>query len=173
MVKVDETKIRDQLIFDLITRRFEIEINRRIGLDQKASSLIGFEGIIVGIFSAGTGLLFPQNSDSGPPFTFILFALIGLGILGVSLLLSLYAFRLREWQSPPDTEYLLREYTKKTWIETLRANAVELSKALVHNTAINDNKAKYVKASWSLLVIGITDFLIFMFNAVISGASVK
>jgi hypothetical protein len=50
----EDTEIkRDDLIFDLIKRRFDAERDTSNNLDSKASSLIGFVSIVVGLVLGG------------------------------------------------------------------------------------------------------------------------
>ena len=50
----EETEKRDQFIYELITDRFRLEWQRTNDLDGKASSVIGFVGIILSL-EAGLG----------------------------------------------------------------------------------------------------------------------
>ena len=49
---------RDDLIFDLIKRRFDSETDRLNNLDSKASSLVGFVSIVVSLVLGGGSLLY-------------------------------------------------------------------------------------------------------------------
>jgi|SoiMethySBSTD1v2_1073268.scaffolds.fasta_scaffold2381454_1 hypothetical protein len=48
---------RDELIFDLIKRRFDGEIDRANKLDSKAGSMVGFVSVVVGLTLGGGSAL--------------------------------------------------------------------------------------------------------------------
>ena len=52
---------RDELIFDLIKRRFDGEIDRANKLDSKAGSMVGFVSVVVGLTLGGGSALSGVN----------------------------------------------------------------------------------------------------------------
>jgi hypothetical protein len=152
-------KERDDLIFELINRRYDSEHARTNNLDSKANSLIGFTSIVVGlILGAGTmdilKLLHAQSA--------IVIYFIGIATLLLSIGFSLWSFRVRSWIMVPKVQTLIEKYTTKSYDEVLKRNAGEMAKAVAFSEVQNNNKAKLIEYSWYCLLIGLTLIFIFM-----------
>jgi hypothetical protein len=145
---------RDELIFDLVKRRYDGELERWDGLDTKAGSLIGFFSIVTSLtLAAGSfnlqGVLDDQYILAG--------FFIGVGLLIISIAFSLICFRIRETIFIPDTNSLVSKYAmgSVSYRETLRVTCGEMSDAVIRLENVNNDKAKWIRYSWSLFVISL------------------
>jgi hypothetical protein len=147
-------KERDELIFDLIKRRYDGEIQRWDGLDSKAGNLIGFFSIVTSLtLAAGSFNLQGVLSDA-----YILTGFFaGIGMLLISIVFSLLCFRVRETIFIPNTDELLSKYGHGTvtYRETLRIMCGEMSDAVVILENVNNDKANWIRYSWTMFVIAL------------------
>lgn len=145
-------KARDELMFDLIKRRYDGEVSRWDSLDAKAGSLIGFFSIVTSLtLAAGSFNL--QGILSDPTNLIVFFG--GIGLLLISILFSLFCFSLRAIVFVPNTEGLLSRYGNKTYRETLDKVMRRMSKAVMRLVQINNEKAVWIRYSWVLFVIAL------------------
>ena len=164
---------RNDLIFDLIKRRFDSEIERTNNLDGKASSLVGFISIVVGLVLGNGSLL--SGADTFDlnillsNYIIAIFYFVGVAFLLLSVGSALVALKIRRWSTVPNVETLINEYTDKAYEEVLKRNAGEMAKAVIESQNQNENKAKFVKLSWNFLLVG----LIIVFLAVIINISLS
>lgn len=161
----EETEKRDQFVYELINDRFRLERQRTSDLDGKASSIIGFAGVIVSL-QAGLGSFLLKKIPKTYEFYIHLYVLFLLGIIFLmcSILCGLKAYYVRTWKIVPDPEYLIEEYAKKdrSRIDILRIVSQEISNAFMENKTTNDDKAKFIRFGFIFLVLGITVITIFM-----------
>jgi hypothetical protein len=152
---------RDDLIFDLIKRRFDSEIERRNNLDGKASNLIGFISIVVGLLlSTGTIEIATLKLE----LSLLVFYFVGIGLLLISIGLALCSFRVRSWIVVPNVQTLINKYTNVDFGEVLKRIAGEMAKAVIYSEKQNDDKAKLIEWSWYLLISGLTVMFIFIIS---------
>lgn len=147
-------KERDELIFDLVKRRYDAEIERWDGLDSKAGSLIGFFSIVTSLtLAAGSFNLQSVLSDSQILAGFF----FGIAMLIISIVFSLMCFRIRVATFVPNTAKLLSKYGKGnvTYRETLRTICGQMSEAVVKLEITNNNKGKWIRYSWTLFVVAL------------------
>jgi cytochrome c biogenesis protein CcdA len=166
----DAEKQRDDLIFDLIKRRYDGEIERINNLDNKAGNLIGLTGVIAG-FLLGASTLTASTLSRNAILSIIYF--IGIGILLVSIGLALWSVRVRKWAAVPDVATLLEKYTNLSYSEVLQSNAGEMKKAVEKAEIQNEQKAKLIGLSWYLLISGLTLVFIFLLISTLSAGANK
>jgi hypothetical protein len=151
---------RDNLIFELIKRRFDGEGERTNSLDGKAGNLVGFISVVVGLFLGGGSLLSGGNiSNSSALFSNHLLAslyFIGVGSLLLSIGSALCALRVRKWITVPNVNTLISDYVTLPCSEVLRRNAGEMAKAVSKTEEQNNSKAKFIEWSWYLLIAGLS-----------------
>ena len=168
---LDEIEQRDQLIYDAINNRFSLERQRTNNLDQKASSIIGFVGIMVSLQVGLGGLLIKEIPKYNNFYVlFSVFFVSGILSLICSIICGLKAYHVKKWKLVPDTEYLIKEYAKKDKSRTdiLRILSAEISDSIKHNGEINDKKAKFIEYSSIFLVLGIALTFIFIFSILLT-----
>jgi hypothetical protein len=164
--KHDDDRDRDELIFDLIKRRVETELNRTNNLDSKAGSIVGFVSILAGLLLGGGSLLFGgQMNNLHFDLTDIKSNLyfFGVALLLLSIGLSLFALRVRKWIAVPNVTTLIERYTELSYEEVLKRNAGEMARSVTDSEKQNNAKGRYLEYSWTLLILG----LIITFTSVI------
>jgi hypothetical protein len=161
----EETEKRDQFIYELITDRFRLEWQRTNDLDGKASSVVGFVGIILSLEAGLGGFLLKEISETSECYALLCFLfLLGLVFLMCSILCGLKAYYVERWEVVPVPKHLIDEYAKKdrSRIDILRIVSAEISDAVKQNEATNDKKAKFIKYSIIFLASGIGMVILFV-----------
>ena len=161
----EETEKRDQLIYELIADRFRLEWQRTNDLDGKASSVIGFVGIILSLEAGLGGFLLKEISRTSECYALLCFLfLLGIIFLMCSILCGLKVYYVKVWKVVPDPEHLIEEYAKKedrSRIDILRIVSKEIADSIKHNEETNNEKVKFIKCSFIFLVSGIGMTIIF------------
>lgn len=168
---IEEKEKRAQLIYDLIADQFHLEWQRINILDGKASSIIGFVGIILSL-EAGLGgfLLKEVSKNSGCYALLCLLFLLSIVLLMGSILSGLRAYYVKTWIAVPDPEHLIEGYTKGNTKENIKKERInilttvynELTGAINENKKANDEKVKFIKGSFIFFVLGIGMTIIFI-----------
>jgi hypothetical protein len=145
----DETIAKDELILDLISRRNNAEFERNNILDNKASGIIGFAGIIIGLLGTLISFLLEKLQPGSSLFiyynSFRVILLFGILCLTASIILCCYAYSIKVYTIVPETENLIEGYARdktKTICTVIRVVAQEISLGIKKNADINDEKAK-------------------------------
>jgi len=160
---------RDELLYELFKRRYDEESARTAKLDDKANNLIGFISIIVGLLmTEGTFKISSLLKNAHLEYLLALY-LVSIGILLASIVKSLYAFRIRTWNTAPAMDDLTGTYDDKSYQIVLVNVNDDLAKSVNHNAKNNDEKAKSLEISWILLLVGL--FCIFAFIIILAIAS--
>jgi hypothetical protein len=153
-------KNRDDLIFDLIRKRFDNERERTNNLDGKAHNLVGYTSVVVGLLLGGGSLLSGGEIFKSSTFlsnsSFAVIYFIGVSLLLISIGFALTALKIRRWSVVPNVQTLINDYTLLSYSEVLQRNAGEMAKAVVNSEEKNNNKAKSVEWSWYFLIAGLS-----------------
>lgn len=154
----EETEKRDYLIYELIIDRFRLEWQRTNDLDEKASGIIGFVGIIASLQALLGGFLLkevPKTYEFYVPVC--IFFILAIILLMCSLLCGLGAYDIKFFKVVPETRHLIEEYAKKdrSRITILRIYSQEFSKAVLINEVKNNNKAEFIKMGLVFAILGI------------------
>jgi hypothetical protein len=158
-IDAEKQQKRDELIFELIKRRYDSESQRTDSLDSKAGSMIGFVSIVASLLlGAATFELLSSSSNIIVLFPY----LVGIALLIGSIILALYSFMIRDWVIVPNVETLLAEYTDLPYDEVLQKNAGEMAKAVVDTMHKNDKKAVFIQMSWYLLIAGLVSIFVYL-----------
>ena len=163
--KAVETEKRDEFIYELISDRFHLEWARTHDLDGKASSVIGFVGIILSLEAGLGGFLLKEISGTSECYALLcILFLLGLLFLVCSILCGLKAYFLKSWEIAPKPKRLIEEYGKKdrSRIAILRIVSQEISKAVKQNKDTNDEKVKFIRHGFMFLVFGIAMVIVFV-----------
>jgi len=151
---------RDELIFDLVKRRYDEERQRTKDLDSKADMLAGFTSIVLSLLIGAGALqllnLIIDNQLIGIPY------FVGVGILLASVISNLMAVRTKPWYVVPDTEDLLSFFITRSYKETLRTNASEMSQSIEDTHMQNEKKVVWIRIGWYLLVAGLSIFFVML-----------
>jgi Na+/phosphate symporter len=171
--KVTEEKeksdtIRDNLIFDLIKRRYDSEWQRINNLDGKANSLVGYISLVTGFLLGSATFAMSSALICRPVLSSVYFG--GIGILIVSIVLALLATRVRKWPNVPNVKVLLESYTSEPYDVVLKTNAATMADAICDIEAQNNEKAMYINRCWYFLIGGLVLVLIFVILFTVTGA---
>ncbi len=172
MGEVEEPDESDkwELIFNLINDRFKSEWNLIDELDTKATSLIGFVGVILSFEGIFAGFFLENISITDNFFK----PLYGIFVISVVVLISamacgLIAFRVQRWPYAPDSVSLLQDYgsnglfypnTSKLDILKDMSDVVSSTIKIVKDK--NNKKAKFIEIGLILLIIGIAFLMVFI-----------
>ncbi len=163
-----ENILRDRFIFDLIEKRAESEQERSITLDSKASNIVGFVGIIIGLLMSVISFFFGTLAENSLLLeyytTYRILLLFSILLLLGAIVTSIHAFFIRDYQIVPSTKVLIENYAKQERDITtiLRIVSQEMSDVLYDNKIIIDNKAKSIKISLIMFVSGMGFVVLFM-----------
>jgi len=164
--KAGETEKRDEFIYELIADRFRLEWQRTNNLDGKASSVIGFVGIILSLEAGLGGFLLKEISKTSECYVLLCFLfLLGLVFLMYSILCGLKAYGVKTWSVVPDPDYLIEEYAKnkdRSRTEILKKVSREISESAKENSVTNEEKAKFIKYAFTFFVLGIGMTILFI-----------
>jgi hypothetical protein len=161
---------RDELLFDLVKRRYDSEWNRIKDLDGKATSFIGFVSVIIGLllgsgtFNLSSALL--HSLLSIPYF-------LGIGTLLISVIFSLRAIKIKKWNAVPNVKTLLNNYAYEPYSKVLVTTRDTMAEATLKIEGQNNSKATLITQSWYLLISGLATIFIFIIIFTISGVGVS
>jgi len=153
------------IIFDIIEKRTNSLSNSSDRIDTKASTLIGFEGVIISILFSTYSLVKPAVD------TFI----VGIIFLFISLFLAIltikpsYKFRI-----DPRPRGLYESYFEKNAEDTLEAITVNIIDSFEKNEKINDKKAILLNFGFYFLIFSLIFIILsaYQFNLVLNISSV-
>lgn len=152
-----ETKTKEigigsaKIIYEAIMKRFELEADRTDGLDDKASNLIGFVGIILGVVSGfgSTYLTIPGDLRLDwssfiqlSPLVSFFFALFSLFL---SFALALISLQIKEFIYVPHAFNLIYDFENSEEKDVIQALSDEYAVAIKENQGVNNDKAKRIR----------------------------
>lgn len=150
---------RDNLIFDLIQKRLDDEIQRTNNLDTKAGNLVGFVSVLVGLLLGAGSLLSGaeifKSSALLSNHTFAPIYFVGVAFLLISIGSSLYALKARRWMIIPNVQTLIDDFTVLPYKEVLQRIGGEMADTVSDMENQNNAKAKLIVLSWYLLTVGL------------------
>jgi len=160
-----------ETIYHCILERFSLEIDRKKELDNKATQLIGFVGIISSMVTilGGTYLNIPNirewNLDSMILLSPIIVFVLALILFFSSFAFVLKALQIKEFTYVPDAFKLIGAYASSDKETILRDLSDDYAIAISDNRKVNDRKADDIKkAVWSLFLA----FPILLFHMILS-----
>jgi hypothetical protein len=158
----DETLERDRFLFELITDTYNSEKTRNNNIDEKASKIIVFVGILISLQSAFGSILL---KDVNTPFYYIyvFFFLLGLIFLIISIICGIHAYRIQKWKDVPKTSAIINYGIEDRDISSvLKIIAKERSKAVEENAEKMKNKTNSIKLGFTFFLLGIITTFIFI-----------
>jgi hypothetical protein len=156
---LDDSK-RDLLIFELIKRRLDNEWRRINDLDSKANNLVGFVSVVISLLLGAATFKLSSTLVCKTNLSILYF--LGISILLTSIIFALTGSKVRRWSDVPDVQYLIENYTNLPYDDVLKRNAGEMANAVVQIEKQNNHKARLIKWSWYMLIIGLATVLLFM-----------
>jgi len=138
-------KSTSAIIFDIIEKRINYLWNSSDRIDAKASTLIGFEGVIISILFSTYSLVKPAVA------TFI----TGTIFLFISLFLAILAIKSYEFRMDPKPRGLYEGYIKKRAEDTLEAITVTVIHSFEENEKIICTKAKLLNYGFYFLLFSL------------------
>lgn len=162
--KEKEILERDQLLFELISDTYNAENSRLIDIDDKASKIVVFVGVLIGLLSSfGTLLLKDIPRTNEFYYYYLTIFILSLTILIGSIICGLLAYRMRKFKIVPNTNTMIKwGKENKDKIDIIRIISQERSKAVNENGEILKSKIKFIRLGYTLLIIGIIITLIFI-----------
>ena len=159
---------KDRIIFDLINDRYKHEFEILNKLDTKATSLIGFTGLIIGL----VGTIIPPLVSALPSnqalnaYYLSYKVIINMGIISLflSILFCLMAYYMKTISLVPDSKELIRQYgeSEESASITLNTTAKMMAYAIDKNYVHQQNKVKFIKIGFYLFGFGVFMVTIFM-----------
>jgi hypothetical protein len=146
-----------EIIHEEIVRRFQYENERTKHLDDKASNVMGFVGIITGLVSSLGALTLQALTNLIA--TVLLF--LAIAALIFSFLFSLQGYRIKEFTVVPNPYFLIGEYEGKDKDQVIRDLDANYAVAIEDNMKLNDRKATWIKRAMYTLLVSV--FLIALF----------
>jgi len=145
MIKEKINKSSSIIIFDIIEKRINYLWNSSDRIDAKASTLIGFEGVIISILFSTYSLVKPAVN------TFI----IGIIFLFISLFLAILSIKSYEFRIDPRPRGLYEGYIEKKAEDILEAITVNIIYSFEENEKINYKKAKLLNFGFYFLLFSL------------------
>jgi hypothetical protein len=153
----------EDFIFERVKERYEFENERFLGVENKASNLIGWTGLFLSILMAGGSILFLRTDEQLKVSAADVYLLAGtLVLLLVSMGISLCAYRIGKYNVVPEPRPLINNYGNKSKKATLSAVVTEMAKAIEKNSLLINSKANWVSISWALFLAGMVVSTIFI-----------
>jgi len=152
--KVDPKSV--DALFEFYKDTFDMEERRKDTLENKASMVLGFSGIIAGLI---TGLL--AGSLSSNPIILIIFFSSVLSFT-ISGLFALLTVKLKNYMAPFNalTPELIDDLVSKDPVVLRNEIVKNYSDALINNQTLNNQKAKHLVIAFYSATIGIAMTLI-------------
>ncbi len=150
-----EEKQRDKLIYEMIVNRYDLEWRRTNDIDSKASSVIGFAGLLATVLAtltAGITVIFP-HARYGWLF------LLPLGLFVVSAGFGLWGYWMSKFITINPIN-LIEEYQNRTEEELIQRVAATTAEDTMKNYKFNQRKAVWVYVAFIFLIIAISLFLV-------------
>lgn len=152
--------VRNNLLLDLVKRRYDSEVQRIRDLDSKANNMTGYVSIAISLL-IGTGTFGVVGKISNS--TYYIPYVIGLILLTVSFLFALSAIAIRKYRFVPRPETLIKKYLKESPRVITLSMLASMSDAVTRIIKKNEDKALKITLSWAFLLAGIGSMMIFVF----------
>ena len=147
---IEEAK-RDRLIYEIVVRRYDQEMQRATDLDTKANNVIGIAGLLVTI----VGGIISLSSNIGNP-TLLLMPEI---LLVMSAGLGLLAHWIKNYSAIQPIA-VIEEYKERSKIQLLREYTYQTAQNTMDNHLVNTEKAWFINVASILLILAISLFIV-------------
>jgi hypothetical protein len=151
---------KEEMLLDIVKRRYDAELQRTKDLDTKAGNLIGYVSIVTGLI-VGLGTFSILEKLSSPQY-YVPY-IVGVAALLLSIIASLFALRVISWEFSGKIKQIEHYYNdvKRTNESIALVTFHSMIQAIVRNAEKNESKANKIMISWISLVIGISLLAIF------------
>lgn len=156
-----------ETIYKEVFKRFQFERDRTKHLDDKASNIIGFVGIITGLVSGLGGFLLKPPINATKTIATILF-FVTLVCLILSFIFGLRAYHIKEFTVVPDPYFLIGRYEEEKRERIIQDLYDNYAVSIEQNMMLNDQKVGHIKKAMNSLFFAIS-LLPFFVLAVIYG----
>lgn len=144
------------IVLDEARRTLDFQFEQHEGLDTKSGIILGIAGVIISLLVTA--------SIAIPDLTGSLFAKIMVGIIGVtlsiSLILSYRTLRIEKWNKPPEIDTLIRDYLSKDSHDTKCKIIGTIQKAVKENDELLKKRLYFYKRSYNILFAGLAVVII-------------
>ena len=152
---------KEELLFDLVKRRYDSELERIRDLDDKAGNLIGYVTVVTGLL-IGLGTLDILDKLARAEYFVPYFA--GIILLLLSLVLSLVALKVSKWTVSPDIDTIhsiLRDSAYK-YRTVIRQGIMRMGEVVLEIEKKNNEKARIIAWSWYCLIAGLVGIFLYV-----------
>jgi hypothetical protein len=156
----DETK-KEEILFDLVKRRYDSEWDRIRDLDDKAGNLIGYVTIVTGLL-IGLGTFDILDKLSKPEYYVPYFG--GIFLLILSVVFSLLALKVSKWSASPDIDTIqsMLKDSEYEYTTILRQGIIRIGEVVLEIEKKNDRKANIIGLSWYCLIAGLIGTFVYV-----------
>ncbi|MFX0072081.1 MAG: hypothetical protein ACFFAO_13415 [Candidatus Hermodarchaeota archaeon] len=140
-----------RFIYKFHKYNFDLEDHRKENLENKASVIMGFSGLITGLLSGLIALGSKIN------LLYMVYSSICISFFLLAGIIALYSIFLGAYRKPfgissPET---IDEDYRKSETELMEKAVKDFSDAIINNTVINDKKARILIYSYICAIMGI------------------
>lgn len=155
-----------KVIHDEVVRRFQYESERTKRLDDKASNVMGFVGIITGLVSGLGALALKVPTNLIEVTAAILFFLTIIALI-CSFVFSLIGYQIKRFTVVPDAYFLIGAYEGKDKERILRDLNDNYAVAIEENMTLNNRKVTHINRAMYALFLAILLIPLFVFFTLI------
>jgi disulfide bond formation protein DsbB len=158
---------RAEMVYNIIKARYDLAWKNKCILDEKASRIIGFVGILITLYVGVSNFTLKNISKDDEinlyinirPYYILLFIfLLGVISLLCSLLIALRAYSIKKWLVNPNPNAFLNNYAdceSKSEVEILGTLSRTTANDIEQNETTNDERGRYITWAIYTLVSGI------------------
>jgi ABC-type antimicrobial peptide transport system permease subunit len=157
-----------QLIKEMLFNAYDTEWQRTRDIEQKASSSIGFVGIILTLTIATLSTILVNSKDITREQIFFssIFSSIGIALIlflmGLSIYYGVKTISVKNWKFPSASKLLDHCKEKKTDDEILEIMFENYTKIITLNSNLNDEISKYLRYSHYLFMASLASLIVFI-----------
>jgi hypothetical protein len=145
----------DELAYELLKARFDLDWARIGTLDQKAGNAIGFVGIILSLVLAIGDLFLADITNGSKIYYYAAFAII-IFLLIASIFLALLATQIKNYKAfPGEIEDWIDEVEGEDKQFVIESAVLNYKEAIKNNVGLINKKAEYLKYSYYLFFAGL------------------
>ncbi|WP_406659665.1 hypothetical protein V7O66_07375 [Methanolobus sp. ZRKC3] len=151
---IDDPLKREELMHELLSERYQLELKRTQTIESKASNLVIISGILIGLMVNVVVSILSGNLISTSLISNSLI-LSGLLSLILSLFYSVSALYLSLLKNQPDITYHTLQFDMNSPVlHMLKRSSEEYDNVIVFNRMKNDHKSARLKKAFYFFVLG-------------------
>lgn len=169
---------RAEMVYNIIKARYELAWKNKCILDEKASRIIGFVGILITLYVGVSNFTLRNISKTEAinlyinikPYD-ILISIFLLGVISLlcSLFIALRAYSLKNWQVNPEPNEFLNNYAaneNRSEVEILGTLSRTTANDIKQNETTNDERARDITWAIRTLIFGVLLSVVFVVIAI-------